>query len=80
MSKLWKFSRGNKENTCSYCGSVLRLETFTNLYETSGKTKNLFKFSASEENTKGLNSEERQRSPQKFYSYLNENSGVILKE
>ena len=48
-----------KENTCSYCGSVLLLETFTNLYETSGKTKNLFKFSASEENTKGLNSEER---------------------
>ncbi|MDC3322020.1 hypothetical protein OAV49_01080 [Alphaproteobacteria bacterium] len=48
-----------KENTCSYCGSVLRLETFTNLYQTSGKTKDLFKFSSSEQNSKDLSSEEK---------------------
>ena len=48
-----------ESNACSYCGSVIRVDTFKSLLLTVGKLKDSFKFSSSEQTIDGLPQEEQ---------------------
>lgn len=49
----------NQDNSCSYCGSVIRVDTFKSLLSTVGKLKDSFKFSSSERTIDDLPHEEQ---------------------
>jgi hypothetical protein len=48
-----------ENNACSYCGSVIRVDTFKSLLSTVGKLKDSFKFSSSEQTIDSLPQEEQ---------------------
>ena len=48
-----------ENNACSYCGSVIRVDTFKSLLLTVGKLKDSFKFSSSEQTIDSLPQEEQ---------------------
>ena len=48
-----------EDNACSYCGSVIRVDTFKSLLLTVGKLKDSFKFSSSEQTIDSLPQEEQ---------------------